>query len=60
MLLIIKLPDSDEKLFRTVTRNNIIKVAKSVHSHFPESNYAYLVGMIFNGIAKDLKELTLP
>ena len=58
MLVIINLADG-QKLYRTCTRVNIRKVAKSIHIHFPDSNYPCLEGIIFNGIAKDLKELVL-
>lgn len=58
MLLVVFNKDS-EPLFRTVTRENIRKVAKSIHSHFPESNYPVLEAIIWNAVQKDLKELHL-
>jgi hypothetical protein len=57
MLLIVY--KNNEPLFRTVNRDNIRKVAKSIHSHFPEVNYPILEAIIWNGIQKDLKKLHL-
>lgn len=58
MIVIVEL-NSGEVIFRTVTRNNIRKVAKSIHVHFPDSNYPSLEGIIFNAYVRGDKEIRL-
>ena len=49
----------DKKIHRTVYRNNIIKIAKSVHKEFPEADYPALHSIITNGIEKQFDNLVL-
>ena len=62
MLVIVNfdLKGKRKQLFRTVKRNNIRRVAKSIHKYFPESKYSYLEAKIFNAFEEGLKELILP
>lgn len=57
--MIVKVKLNDTTIFRTVNRNNIRKVAKSIHAHFPDSNYPALEGIIFNAYVKGKNELEL-
>jgi len=61
MLLIVSdsAGEGPERIYRTVNSHNIKKVAKSIHSLYPWSDYPSLEGCIFNAYAKGKKELEL-
>jgi hypothetical protein len=57
--MILKIITKDQQHFRTVTRTNIIKVAKSIHSLYPDTDYAALHAILKNAIAKQMNSLTI-
>lgn len=60
LLIVLDLEgDGQERIFRTVNRDNIRKVAKSIHALYEWTDYPSLEGTIWNGYNKGLKELTI-
>ena len=58
MLVKIRLEDGGF-LYRNVTRTNLRKMAKSIHSQFEYTDYPSLEGVIWNAFQKDMTVLIL-
>ncbi len=58
MLVKVKLQDGGF-IYRNVMRGNMRKMAKSIHSYFPNSSYPILEAVIFNALQKDQDVLVL-